>query len=325
VDAEEFTLKLVSTLKEGGANIWMDQLDILPSQRWDREVHKALVACDCFLFIASERSVDSDNVLDELNYALDNKKMVLPIIINKCELPYRTSRLQHINFTLDYDKGLKALHKTLSFTSNAYGKKEGKENSLKVAGKNSSQISITAYEYFNRGLIKHNQNDYRSAIKDYTEAIELDPTYALSYYNRGLVKHLLNEYQAAIDDYNRAIELDPNYADSYYGRGLSKHMMNEYHTALDDYTRAIALNPKYVTAYYNRGIVRDRLGDITGAIENYTEAIELDPKYVAAYYNRGILKNSVGDKMGAIEDYKISCDLGYENGCKQLNYLSKQQ
>ena len=52
----------------------------------------------------------------------------------------------------------------------------------------------TAEEYFGRGLSKHELQDYRGAISDYSKAIELNPNDAAAYYNRGVAKHDLHDY-----------------------------------------------------------------------------------------------------------------------------------
>ena len=57
--------------------------------------------------------MNSDNVLDEVNHGLNNKKKVIPIIISKCEIPYRVSRFQHIDFIDNYDQGLSTLLRDL--------------------------------------------------------------------------------------------------------------------------------------------------------------------------------------------------------------------
>lgn len=113
-DSSEFALSLAEELRNVHANIWIDQLDIHGGAKWDVEIEKALKASTCVLFIVSKESVKSDNVLDEVYYALNKRKQVIPIIIGDCEVPYRIERLQQINFSRDYNLGLKQLLKALN-------------------------------------------------------------------------------------------------------------------------------------------------------------------------------------------------------------------
>ncbi|MEO6221295.1 MAG: hypothetical protein ABIO81_12760, partial [Ginsengibacter sp.] len=57
-------------------------------------------------FIETEKSVASNNVLDEVYYALGQNKKVIPVILIDSKTPFRLQRLQHIDFTKDYNFGL---------------------------------------------------------------------------------------------------------------------------------------------------------------------------------------------------------------------------
>jgi hypothetical protein len=70
----DFALKLAGDLKTTGANVWLDQLDILPGERWDRAVEEALAKCPSVVVILSPASVSSTNVMDEVSFALEERK-----------------------------------------------------------------------------------------------------------------------------------------------------------------------------------------------------------------------------------------------------------
>jgi ABC-type uncharacterized transport system ATPase subunit len=92
-------LKLASELRQLGANIWLDQLDIQAGLRWDAEIEKALHDAACILILLSPTSVISNNVLDELSFALEMGKTVIPVMIMQCSLPFRIRRFQYIDLT----------------------------------------------------------------------------------------------------------------------------------------------------------------------------------------------------------------------------------
>lgn len=91
----------------------LDQLDIPRGARWDEAVEAALKASPCLLVILSPASVNSQNVKDEVSYALDDKKRIISVLWRKCDIPLRLRRFQYIDFTADYDSGLKELRKAL--------------------------------------------------------------------------------------------------------------------------------------------------------------------------------------------------------------------
>jgi len=126
-DDSEFVLKLAKDLRAEGANIWLDQLDIPAGKRWDAEIEQALEIAEVQLVILSPTSVGSNNVMDEVSYALEKGKLVIPILHKDCQIPFRLKRLQYLNFTNNYDKGFKELSKALNFEKIAE-----KENDSKI-------------------------------------------------------------------------------------------------------------------------------------------------------------------------------------------------
>ncbi len=105
----EFALKLAEDLKAAGANVWIDQIDIEPGAEWDSAVEEALNASPRMLVILSPVSVNSKNVRDEVSFALNEGKRVIPVLYRDCKVPFRLARLQQIDFRADYARGLKIL------------------------------------------------------------------------------------------------------------------------------------------------------------------------------------------------------------------------
>jgi len=109
----EFAMRLAEDLKAAGASVWLDQLDIEPGTPWDSAIEEALLKSTHMLVVLSSVSVTSDNVRDEISYALSQQMKVIPVLYRECKVPFRLARLQHIDFRNDYDAALKALLKTL--------------------------------------------------------------------------------------------------------------------------------------------------------------------------------------------------------------------
>lgn len=112
-----FALRLAEDLKAAGANVWLDQLDIAPGQRWARAVEEALNNSPRVLVILSPASVSSTHVEDEVNFALEEHKTVIPVFYQDCKVPFQLRPFQYVDFRADYDRGLKAMVKTLGATS----------------------------------------------------------------------------------------------------------------------------------------------------------------------------------------------------------------
>src|ERR1035438_9736116 len=93
-----FVLKLAKDLRDAGFNIWLDQLDIRPGNRWDDSIQAALNQSGTLIVVLSPSSVASENVMDEVAFAIGDKKNVIPLLLIACKPPFRLSRLQRVDF-----------------------------------------------------------------------------------------------------------------------------------------------------------------------------------------------------------------------------------
>jgi hypothetical protein len=100
-------------LKAAGARVWMDQLDIEPGQRWARALQDAITNSPRFLVILSPHSVASTNVEDEVAFALEEHKTIIPVLYCDCKVPFQLRPFQYADFRSDYEQGLRILLKTM--------------------------------------------------------------------------------------------------------------------------------------------------------------------------------------------------------------------
>jgi hypothetical protein len=110
----KFVLQLAQDFRRRGVDPWVDQLDLaLGEGRWDDQIEIALKTCPYLLVVLSPASASSQNVKDEINFALDEGKTIIPIVYQDCEVPFRIRRFHHIDFRNDYDETLSKLLRVL--------------------------------------------------------------------------------------------------------------------------------------------------------------------------------------------------------------------
>jgi hypothetical protein len=73
----------------------------------------AVTGCSALLVVLSPESVKSHNVLDEVGLALDQGKRVLPVLFETCDIPFRLRRIQYIDCSREYARGLASLERAL--------------------------------------------------------------------------------------------------------------------------------------------------------------------------------------------------------------------
>lgn len=113
-DDKNFALALAKELRSSGFLVWLDQLDIPTGSRWDDEVEKALENCEIFMVILTPNSIASNNVKDEIGYAIDSNKQILPILLENAKVPFRLRRFQYVDFTSkNHDEGIEAAKQLL--------------------------------------------------------------------------------------------------------------------------------------------------------------------------------------------------------------------
>ena len=153
--------------------------------------------------------------------------------------------------------------------------------------------------------------------------IEKTPETPLAYVNRGLVYENRERFDKAIEDFSKAITLDPLLDAAYNNRGMVFGKTGRFDMAIEDFNRAIALNPSDPTAVNNLGIIYGKAGSFDKAFEQFNKALLLRPDLADAYYNRAVLYFRSGNKGLAIADYRSACNLGHDNGCGELQQLTR--
>ena len=88
-------------LQERGHQPWMDKIDLLPGQRWEQEIPKAIRGSDFILIFFSKQSVNKRGyvqrefklVLDTLQELPENIIHTIPIRLDDCNIPSQFSFL----------------------------------------------------------------------------------------------------------------------------------------------------------------------------------------------------------------------------------------
>jgi tetratricopeptide (TPR) repeat protein len=190
--------------------------------------------------------------------------------------------------------------------------------------------------YAARGLAKQEAKEFRDAIADYTQAIELNGKLAGLYHNRAVsysaygddynAKSLIHrktnptaaddeeneakkQWKLALKDFNKAIELDANIAQVYEQRGIVKHSLGDAEGAVADFDRAIKLKPDSAVAYINRGLFWELKGNFTNALDDYNHAVDANRLEPIAYARRGLLLLKYQQDLRANQDFEACYQL----------------
>src|SRR4051812_45729945 len=91
----------------------------------------------------------------------------------------------------------------------------------------------------------------------------------------GHEKELNEDFDSAIEDYTEALDIDPSFAKAYRYRGRTKAKSGKMEEAFDDFERAIELEPMEAMHHVSRGYARMMDGDLGGAQADCEDAFQL--------------------------------------------------
>jgi tetratricopeptide (TPR) repeat protein len=158
-----------------------------------------------------------------------------------------------------------------------------------------------------RGDELYKEGEFDEALKNYSEAIRVDPYDANAFLMRGNIRYRAGDLKSAERDYTQAIHLNPENGDAFYNRGIARWVARktkeDLAEVLLDFDETIRLNQQDVGALGFRGYVRHFAGNSDGALEDFDEAIRLDPNYSYALYWRGMIRFGAGDLDAALHDF----------------------
>ena len=127
------------------------------------------------------------------------------------------------------------------------------------------------------------KNHITQAIRDFNNALDINPDYVDALVNRGSAFVLQNEYNDALRDFNHALELGGRQAEIYNIRGEIYLLNRMYDEAIKDFTAAIILNPIYSDAYLNRAKAYNEKGMKEEAEADFSQAIRSDSDKFSSY------------------------------------------
>ena len=154
----------------------------------------------------------------------------------------------------------------------------------------------------NRGLLSYQEQEFESAIVDFTKAIECDPTIPAGYLHRAQCYDTQDQRELAAQDFDLAVQLGPEWPQAWCARGAFRSRCENMEGARTDLNRAIELAPDFAEALFRRSQVLVRLQELDLALADLDRLIELMPDLTAAYSGRASVWLLKGNRERADAD-----------------------
>lgn len=147
-------------------------------------------------------------------------------------------------------------------------------------------------------------NDFKEAIRLYSEAIQLDNDYADAFNNRGLAHMKRDDAASALLDFNQAMLIEPDNLDFLRNRAEAYAGSNRYEKALEDIRVVKKAYPDSAKIHFAEGVIHFQFQNLPEAEAAFTESLLKDSLNGEAFINRGTVRyyrHKLGEALSDLE------------------------
>ncbi|MBI4384518.1 MAG: tetratricopeptide repeat protein [Nitrospinae bacterium] len=160
------------------------------------------------------------------------------------------------------------------------------------------------------------EEDIKTRIARYKEAVRLDPNDGSAQYNLGAAYIELRRYAEAIPPLKEAIRVNPDHPTAYYHLGKSLVETGRDEDATDALRFAMGKNPESLAikkllaeAHKNLCVWYGRVKRYEESMKHFNAAIQVVPDYGPAYLALGMNYTHLGHYQDAIDTFKKTLDM----------------
>ncbi len=168
--------------------------------------------------------------------------------------------------------------------------------------------------HHNLGLDALRRGRQQEALREFEEALRLDPDLADAYLGRGLVYEFGYSRPADAErDYRKAIALRPDFSEAHNDLGQLLARAGRYDDAIREFDLALGnmLYREPFVARCNKGEALYRSGRRDEGLAEIRACLALAPKYCRGYRELGLIQLEEGktrDALASLGRYADSCD-----------------
>ncbi|WP_186586589.1 tetratricopeptide repeat protein [Synechococcus sp. A15-28] len=209
--------------------------------------------------------------------------------------------------------------------------KKGKESIVIEESTKALDIEESAEAYYMRGVAHNDLDNFAKAQEDLSSAIRMNSKVAKYHYVLGNNYDDQNEFKSAINSYSQAIEIQPKHINAIGNRALAKRSIGDLNGAIQDFSMAINIDPMHANNLRMRGNLKYQLNDFSSALDDYNKAASIDSKiadekawrsdiHADVLFDRGYALFRLERISEACSDWEESLALGNDDSSIPIKY-----
>ncbi|MEO6995454.1 MAG: tetratricopeptide repeat protein [Lacunisphaera sp.] len=170
----------------------------------------------------------------------------------------------------------------------------------------------SALHHKNAGNALRGKGDIYGALREYTFATLIDPTFADAFSNRGSVYMEFAEPDLAMVEFDHTITLDPRHRAAYLNRGLLWRELGDHAREREDLDHAVEyadIDDRRADALLNRGRTFENAREIAPAEADYLRATQLAPTKSAAWQSLAYFEANQKRDQEAVTHFRKALEL----------------
>jgi hypothetical protein len=113
----DFVRRLAGDLEKAGYDVWWDITDLRGGDDWVSRIPEAIESSPFFVVVLSPNAISSTWVRKEYTQALSLRKKVIPLMLERCAVPFALNTINFVDFTgEDYAASLNSLLSAVGYT-----------------------------------------------------------------------------------------------------------------------------------------------------------------------------------------------------------------
>src|SRR5215813_252850 len=141
------------------------------------------------------------------------------------------------------------------------------------------------YRLNNIGVALMEQYKHEDAVKQFKQALERDPNFALARINLALAHFYLNDSRAAVEEARAAVKLAPDSPHAHYALAAALRNEKLYDESLAEFNKVLSIDPRDSATNIQIGQLYSQKQQYPQAIAAFQRAIESEPYNATAVYS----------------------------------------